>query len=364
MYKPLLRAIGLLAVPLCLSGQANAQPLLLQRCNADSLTIEEATDRIEWARHCALTRNVGDKSRGFVSDVTDSSGHRLIEYLEHDPNTGSASGLYTGEVFGYEINSTYAWDLFLAGPTSQSQETDGYWTWTRPRKRPRPLYPTFGTTGDLADPANKQLFPTRALGSECALYTTKDGPAAPSARTFYVNGYCEASCYTPDQKVSFQGGDFTILDALRARREDLMTLAPDATLDHPKLMMGKTDAYTAETRDTAQKVLVFKTQSGGSIAVTEEHPMINGEGRMVQAKTFAVGDELVRAGGDMDPITEIESTMYFGKVYNLRPVSEALVSNVLVAQGFLVGSSRFQNDDVGFINRTIIYHSVPDSVVP
>ena len=77
-----------------------------------------------------------------------------------------------------------------------------------------------------------------------------------------------------------------------------------------------------------------------------------------------MGDELVRADGSLDPIVKIDRTIHEGKVYNLRPVSEDHVSNVLVAQGFLVGSSRFQNDDVEYMNRVILYTSVPQQTIP
>jgi hypothetical protein len=57
-------------------------------------------------------------------------------------------------------------------------------------------------------------------------------------------------------------------------------------------------------------------------------------------------------------------TDYFGKVYNIKPVSRERVSNVLIAQGYLVGSARFQNDDVNYMNRALLFRAVPDVVMP
>jgi len=57
-------------------------------------------------------------------------------------------------------------------------------------------------------------------------------------------------------------------------------------------------------------------------------------------------------------------TDYFGKVYNIKPASTNRVANILIAQGFLVGSSRFQNEDADFINRIILGHGIPANVIP
>jgi hypothetical protein len=35
-----------------------------------------------------------------------------------------------------------------------------------------------------------------------------------------------------------------------------------------------------------------------------------------------------------------------------------------VAEGYLVGSSLFQNDEVGYINRIILNKSIPSNLIP
>jgi hypothetical protein len=367
MDKKLWSVVVVLAAIAFLPSQAMAQPILLQRCNADTLDPAKAAIRLEWARKCGLTKNVGGPSNGFDTGIPASTGGSLFDYAEADPGA-NPSGLktFSGPNYGFEVNYSYINTLFLSGATSQSVDALGYQKWSRPdlRKRPRPLYPTFGTTANLSDGANVQLWPSPTNADDCNLYTGSAGAPAPVAANFYVNGYCESSCYTPEQELLFASGYVSILDALKNRREDLMTLSPDATLDSLKLTKGRTEAYTVETRDTKQNIIILATASGGKLSVTDEHPIINGEGRMVQAKTLKVGDELVRSNGDLDPIVSVEQTTHFGKVYNLRPASEELVSNVLVAQGFLVGSSRYQNDDVSYINRIILYSSVPQPTIP
>lgn len=77
-----------------------------------------------------------------------------------------------------------------------------------------------------------------------------------------------------------------------------------------------------------------------------------------------MGDKLLKAGGIPDPVTGVEKTTHFGKVYNIRPVSTEPVANILIAQGYLVGSARFQNDDVGYVNRILLFRAVPGGVIP
>ncbi|WP_375765583.1 Hint domain-containing protein [Archangium gephyra] len=346
--------------------QAHAEPILQQRCNADSLDVTQGALRVEWARKCGLLKNVGSPTFGFDTGLPASTGGNLIDYQEADPGRNPyGEGAFSGPSQNFEVNYAYVNALYLSGGTSQGTDTWGYQKWSRAdtRKRARPLYPTFGSTSDLANASNVQLWPHPTL-ADCNLYADRAGSMVAQASTYYVNGYCEASCYAPDQRILFADGYTSILDALNARREDLMTLTPDSSLDDVKLQQNTTYSYTAETRDTEHPLYVITTQSGGELRVTNEHPVINGEGRMVQAQTLKVGDDLVKADGTPDSIVDIQKTSHFGKVYNLRPVTQDLVSNVLVAQGYLVGSSNFQNDDVAYINRIILFRSMPSDVIP
>lgn len=350
----LLGAVVVLAGVALLPTEALAQPILLQRCSADNLSPSQALARIEWARKCALQIHIGNPNNGYDTGIPASNGGTLFDYVEADALTNpNGQNAFSGPNYGFEVNYANVNTKYLSGPTSQGVDVNGYKQWSRAstRARARPLYPTFGTTANLNDANNAQLIPS---ATSCALLNN----GAP-AGTFYVNGYCEASCYTGDQNIMFADGEMPILEALNSRREDLVTLASDSTLDNIQLTRNETYGYTVETRDTEHDIFAISTVGGGKLSVTDEHPVINGEGRMVQAKTLKVGDELVRADGSRDAIVSIERVKHFGKVYNIRPVSEDLVSNVLVAQGFLVGSSRFQNDDVGYMNRIILYNNVP-----
>ncbi|MDY7228823.1 cell surface protein [Hyalangium rubrum] len=362
--------VALAAAAFLLPGLAEAQPIKLQRCNADSLDPAQAEKRLNWARRCGLLVNVG-AAAPFDTYAPAANGGTLLEYQEDDINYNFfGQNTYTGEDDAYEINSSFINKLFLYGPTSQFMDGNGYYRWERPlaRKKARPLYPTFGSEDDIDSTTNKQLWPHPSQlvdGSalNCNLYLNQAGTVLATGYNFFVNAYCEASCYTPEQRIRFPEGDVAIAEAVTQMKEDVVTLTPDSSLDNIALKTNKTHSYTAEFRDTEHPIVLLEMASGGKLSVTTEHPMINGEGRLVTAQTLKVGDELIKVDGSRDAIVKAEHTKYFGKVYNLRPATDDRVSNILVAEGYLVGSSLFQNDEVGYLNR-ILLHRVPQAVIP
>jgi hypothetical protein len=349
-------------------GLAGAQDIIAQRCTIDSLDSAQAEARLIWARRCALVTHIMSPANYFDTGVPASNGGTLLDYREYDSNL-SGQNSYSARNDGYEVNSCFVNKLYLSGGTFQDVDPDGYFRWSRlaSRKKARPLYPTFSNMADVTHPDNKMLFPHPTLAN-CTLYLDRNGTQPASVygyNTYFINGYCEASCYTPEQRVLFSDGYEPILDALNARREDLITLTPDSSLDNVKLQQGHIYNYTAEIRDAEHPIVEIRTASGGQLRVTVEHPVITGEGRLVAAQSLKVGNELVKADGTLDPIVSVTRTRYYGKVYNLRPASTNRVSNVLVAEGYLVGSSLFQNDEVGYINRMILYRNgTPDSHIP
>jgi len=350
-----------------------AQPTQTARCTADSLTVDQAIARIEWARKCGLTlntgptRQTGNPASWFDSMFFDASFLPDLvpakEYQENDPNHA-----YTGNANNFYVNYWHSWGLYPATPLytvflETTGPTAGFWKWSRPATRPRPLYPSFDS-----DPSGvgAMLVPTDL--ADCNLHkknpTTGTTTVAPWTGNFYVSFYCESSCYAPDQSLRFSDGDVNVVSAMKAKRDDLVTLSPEATLDDLITQSSRVSSYTTEIRDAENIIYELTMASGGALRVTNEHPIITGFGRLVQAQKLALGDELIQADGTLDPIIEIEKSTHFGRVYNLRPASAEPVANILIAQGYLVGSSRFQNDDIGYINRILLFRGVPDDVMP
>jgi hypothetical protein len=352
------------------ASTAQANTVLQIRCSTDSLTTDQARARLDWARDCGTRLNV-------ISAVTpvapatkydtgilaaDGTTH-LIEYIETDDFWGKNS--FSGD--SADVNGTYTRYQWHTGVCTATTDANGFQKWTEPvaLQLTRPNYPTFGNAADINTAV--QLFPNpNPALHDCRLYTNAAGTilANTSVTGFFVNGYCTSSCYTPEQQISFGSEKSTILDALNSTKEGVTTVTPESTLTDVKFTTDGVASYTRELHDSEHPIFVIQTKSGGELRVTGNHPVLEGDGRIVQAQTLKVGRKLIKADGTRDAIVSITKTTHFGKVYNLKPNSTSRVANILVAQGFLVGSSRFQNEDVDFINRIILGRGIPQDVVP
>jgi hypothetical protein len=368
----LMKAALVILLPTTVLGQTLQQ----SRCASDNLSVPQAQQRLEWARKCGLLTNgsattpnvpIGPNNTIISDKAWDQSMDWARDYKEANPHKA-----FSGNANQFNVNYYYAWAKHGVRPgytvtAETSGATTGYLKWSSLTSRPRPYYPTFESTVQAG--TGIQLFP-HPLFSDCRLYTDRNGripwtgnATNPSAN-FYVSTYCTAGCYAPDQKLLFSDGEVNIVDAMTQGREDLMTLSPDATLDNPSLQQNTVYSYTSDIRDAEHVIYEINTASGGQLRVTNEHPVINSEGRLINAESLVQGDELLKADGTPDPIVSVQTTTHFGKVYNVMPVSQDPVSNVLVAQGYLVGSVRFQNDDIEYMNRVILFRAVPEDVMP
>jgi hypothetical protein len=349
------------------------------RCSVDSLSIAQAVNRLAWARKCGLLNNTGNTPHtgnpaAFFMSQKAADDATLIGANDYKENITTAA--FSGQVMDFNVNYSMAWSLF--GPffayhtfTDATGPSLNFWDWSKPgQQRGQPLYPSFDSA---ISGTGTQLFPpgtpaTLDVNSPCTLQDA-NGVAWPAGTAFFAAFYCTSSCYTPDQNVRFATGDVPMVDAFNAHLPDVVTLSADATLGNLSTQVDSIHSYTHESRDTAKNVIFnVTTASGGTLSVTHQHPVLvvkHGSGRLIMAEKLRAGhDALVKADGSPDPIVDITKTEHIGQVYNLAPTSTNHVNNILIAQGFLVGSSRFQNDDLKYMNRALLFRAVPDDVMP
>jgi hypothetical protein len=167
-------------------------------------------------------------------------------------------------------------------------------------------------------------------------------------------GLCVAGCYTADQKITFSEGDIEIKQALESGEVKLVTLTPDATLDNLDYMSNTVHGYTVDKYEAWQDIYVFTMESGGVLKVTNTHPLVTDDGMMRQAQDLIPGDALIRANGGSDAIIDVTVEKYFGKVYNVSPTTVDHTSNIVIAQGYLNGSHRYQNEFLDVVNSVIL----------
>jgi hypothetical protein len=197
---------GVLCLPvvflgaMVLSAPALAQTTIGARCRNDCLDATRARERVEWARSCALQRNVGDPTTFLLINPEDVSAGFPANYDYTEIDTGKNPGgqsTYSGNANSYRANEAYVSSLYEAsGSIIQTRDTSGYFKWTKSSTRLRtlPLYPTFGSTASLNDASNAQLYRNPNSSTDCTLYS--DAAATTPAPAFFVNGYCDPTCAT------------------------------------------------------------------------------------------------------------------------------------------------------------------------
>lgn len=226
------------------------------------------------------------------------------------------------------------------------------------------LYPIYATdtTGDIwvgPGPNNATWHATTKTGIATLGFTgLLELPAGIS-----VVGLCEAGCYMPEQQLRMGDQLMPVAQAQASNMRTVTTLSPGSTLDSLQFMGNQVGRYTVDFAPASQTIITLQTKSGGSLRVTKEHPLVTGAGVMKRAQDLVVGEALVRDTGKRDPIVSISRADEFTKVYNLRPTTTDLTSNILVAQGFLSGSAAYQNEYVKYLNRVLLRQKIPTSVV-
>lgn len=275
------------------------------RCEEDSLSGPEAWERLQWLKNC---------HKGLLVATYNS--------INGDDGTSDDQKIATieGEWF------------FVGGD--------------RNKPKARPNYLTFGTA-TYENPL--QWYAPRSASAVC-----QEFPAG-----YQVLGECTSSCYEPDQKLLFSDGEKPIGEALASLQDQVMTLTDDSTLDFVNLQSRKVKHYTRSATPTKHQILTISSQSGGELKVTKNHPLLTSEGLMIEAGNLKVGDRLVQIDGQSDAIVAISEREYFGRVFNIQPEADSQPGQIVIAQGFLSGSSWFQNDGYEYVNRLILRRNVP-----
>ena len=154
--------------------------------------------------------------------------------------------------------------------------------------------------------------------------------------------WCSWGCYTPDQEILFGQRYLKIEEAASQGEPTVTALTKDAALDD--LSFAEQDIASFVMGETEELVYRFTTENKLSLEVTDIHPMIKSDGSVIKASKLVVGDKLVNRSGVSETIVKIDTRMFKGKVYNIKPVSLDKRENIFVAQELLTGSNRFQNE--------------------
>lgn len=313
-------ATGLGVVAFHGSAVAQSIPEINRRCEEDSLNTPQAKARVRWYATTNEGMNLASIAKAAATDGTGgpATKQEAIRYWENQL-------MYRHNSFSGELE-----------------------------EREQPLYPTF-TNKALENPLN--------------YYAPPKGPDHLVPTGYQMAGFCRASCYKPDGLVRFAAGeegrfrDVPIGAALEERLHGVAVLSAESTLEVPVLEALPVESYTVSATPTDHEIYVLSTQEGHVLEVTGNHPLIDATGEVREADSFEVGDGLVRVDGTVDAIESIEVEPFHGRVYNLAPATRSLMGNVLVANGFLSGSSWYQNEGIARLNSSVFRAQLPATIL-
>ncbi len=152
-----------------------------------------------------------------------------------------------------------------------------------------------------------------------------------------------AGCYTPGQRVMF-GGDYVAIDQAASE-----AFTPTITSLRPQWFMEDDLSWVEEPiesfilGDESKPVLRITAENGLSVEVTDNHPMVDAAGNVLPAAEVKKETRLLTEGGPVT-VVSVTSRSYKGKVWNVQPESLRTEANIHLAEGFVTGSVRFQDE--------------------
>lgn len=208
----------------------------------------------------------------------------------------------------------------------------------------------------------------RASAAATAAYCAKPENVAPTDPVYGPIGFdyryrCKSSCFAPEVRVFFEDSYLAMKDAYEKRPEKIKVAKESSSFDRMVFELQKVKEWTASIRSEPYVLRTFLTESGRTLRVTGNHPLVTADGYFREAKDIAAGDLLVNADGTPEEVISASDATYFGKVYNVQPEGTSAKGNVIVAEGFLSGTAFVQNEGYEFINERVFRSELPSELV-
>lgn len=215
---------------------------------------------------------------------------------------------------------------------------------------------------DFFDMDGEYIVFTTGCGQPGCVPYVPVNPADPCVFGLVKLEYCMAGCYTPEQKVVFNGSYKGIQHAEESGEKSVTALTDGSTLGNMSWAEQPIRTYVAG--QTTEDIFILKDRHGDTLKVTSEHPLVRDDGTVVKAKTLKKGDRLVKANGKVVRLDHVSTRSFTGMVWNVQPASHNKTENILAAQGFLTGSVRFQNEWADDVFRLSLRDELDVSKLP
>jgi hypothetical protein len=122
----------------------------------------------------------------------------------------------------------------------------------------------------------------------------------------------------------------------------ILSLRDDAKLDAP--VFESRQVLGASSGPEEPLLFVFRLSNGHSLKVTQHHPMVLSDGRVISAQNVKATDTFLDLDGAKVTILGIEREKTESNVYNFSVDAETQTGHVLGAEGVLVGDLKLQHD--------------------
>jgi hypothetical protein len=171
----------------------------------------------------------------------------------------------------------------------------------------------------------------------------------PCNNNLIKQGFCYTGCYAPSQKMDFFGEVSEISHAYSKNIQEVNALSADSRSDDILMNFAPQKIKSYVAGETKEDLIHFTSDLGNQLSVTFDHPLVGISGNIIKAKDLHEGNYLLAADGRLARIISKRIVPFEGKVWNIRPLSQNKRENILIADGILTGSHRFQSqwsDDI------------------
>ncbi|OCQ20769.1 hypothetical protein A7985_13275 [Pseudoalteromonas luteoviolacea] len=217
-------------------------------------------------------------------------------------------------------------------------------------KRSLPYYPSFTKPGNFAD----WIAAPRAKMASCETHGYSPLISCVSNKNFDTSPF------------TFASGEFTIYDAYTQQVQQLVVVDEQATLDNLHYRED-TVSITAKKAPVQQiDMMTIHTQSGKTLRITQDHPLLLAEGILKNAQYLNTQDTLIAHDGGLDQITSITTSTVTAQLYttqlNTLDAARKGKTQLVITQGFLSGYLA-DNGELDMGQRLVLRDSLPETLL-
>lgn len=165
----------------------------------------------------------------------------------------------------------------------------------------------------------------------------------------HIYSICPAGCFAADTQIltDDQTSTYTAAATLGATfaltfQQSLMTMSDDATVRDVALTAHDIARMTSGPEEP--KLFVFALGNGSTLRVTQHHPMVLNNGKIIEAAQVDEHMSLAGVDGRKVTITSITRENTSDDVFNFLTTGDTTLSHIIVAEGVLVGDLKLQNE--------------------